>query len=228
MLLSALLRDAKIEYSGADCEITRVVCDSREAMAGTLFVCITGFASDGHEYAKSAYERGCRAFAAERELSLPSDAIVVMCENTRKSLALISAAYYGFPAQKMKIVGITGTKGKTTTALMLASLANKSGISAGYIGSNGIDFDDCHFETKNTTPESIDLHRYFAEMVKKNVRVVFVEVSSQALYLDRVFGIDFYATVFTNLAPDHIGGIEHPTFEHYRDSKKKLFCDYTS
>ncbi len=228
MLLSALLSKAKIEYRGADCEITSVICDSRQAVEGTLFVCITGFSSDGHKYARDAYEQGCRAFVVEKEVALPDDAVVVMQENTRVSLALISAAYYGFPASKLKVVGITGTKGKTTTALMLASVANKSGISAGYIGSNGIDFAKKHYETQNTTPESIELHRYLSEMVKEDVKVVFVEVSSQALYLDRVCGIDFFATVFTNLAPDHIGGSEHPTFEHYRDSKKKLFSEYSS
>lgn len=228
MLLSALLSKAKIEYDGADCEVARVICDSRKAEADALFVCITGFASDGHAYAKRAYELGCRAFVVEKDVDLPSDAVVIKQENTRISLAKLSAAYYDFPAEKLKVVGITGTKGKTTTALMLASVANQSGMSAGYIGSNGIDFAGSHYETNNTTPESIDLHYYFAEMVAASVEVVFVEVSSQALYLDRVYGIPFFATVFTNLAPDHIGGIEHPTFEHYRDSKKKLFCDYTS
>lgn len=228
MLLSALSDKAKIEYRGADCEITRVICDSRKAEAGVLFVCITGFASDGHAYAKRAYELGCRAFVVEKDVELPSDAIVIKQDNTRIALAKLSAAYYDFPAEKLKVVGITGTKGKTTTALMLESIANQNGISAGYIGSNGIDFAGNHFETGNTTPESIDLHFYLAEMVKCNVKIVFVEVSSQALYLDRVYGIQFFVTAFTNLAPDHIGGIEHPTFEHYRDSKKKLFCDYTS
>ena len=228
MLLSALLGKAKIEYSGADCEVLRVICDSREAEEGTLFVCITGFASDGHAYAKRAYELGCRAFVVEKDVDLPADAVVVKQDNTRISLAKLGAAYYDFPAEKLKVVGITGTKGKTTTALMLASIANQNGVSAGYIGSNGIDFAGNHYDTKNTTPESIDLHCYFAEMVSANVEVVFLEVSSQALYLDRVYGIPFFMTVFTNLARDHIGGIEHPTFEHYRDSKKKLFCDYKS
>lgn len=228
MLLSALLNKAKIEYDGADCEVTRVICDSREAEEGTLFVCITGFASDGHTYAMRAYELGCRAFVAEKEVELPRDAIVVKQPNTRISLAQLSAAYYDFPADKLKVVGITGTKGKTTTALMLASVLNQNGISAGYIGSNGIDFGGNHFETNNTTPESLELHRVFAEMVDAGVEAVVIEVSSQALYLDRVYGISFFVTAFTNLAPDHIGGVEHPTFEHYRDSKKRLFCEYPS
>ena len=228
MLLSALLKDAKIEYSGSDCEISQIVCNSQMACENSLFVCIKGFTSDGHGYAGDAYGKGCRVFVAERELSLPDDAVVVICENTRKALALISAAYYGFPAKKLQIVGITGTKGKTTTALMLASIAEQNGLAAGYIGSNGVDFGDKHYKTGNTTPESIDLHRYFAEMVEEGIKAVFIEVSSQALYLDRVYGIDFFLTVFTNLAPDHIGAREHPTFEHYLASKKKLFFEYES
>ena len=128
----------------------------------------------------------------------------------------------------MRLFGVTGTKGKTTTALMLASIANQNGLAAGYIGSNGVAFAKKHYDTGNTTPESIDLHRYFAEMAEEGIEAVFVEVSSQALYLDRVYGIDFFLTVFTNLAPDHIGASEHPTFEHYLASKKKLFFEYNS
>lgn len=228
MLLSALLRKAKIEYNGADCEVSRVICDSRVSEPGALFVCITGFASDGHAYAERAYDLGCRAFLAEKPLDLPADAIVVLQENTRKALASVSAAYYDFPAEKLKVIGITGTKGKTTIALMLTSILSQNGIPAGYIGSNGIDFAGNHYDTKNTTPESLDLHYYFDRMVRAGVQAVVIEVSSQALYLDRVYGIPFAATAFTNLAHDHIGGIEHPTFAHYRDAKKKLFTEYNA
>lgn len=226
MLLSALLRKAKIEYNGADQEISRVICDSRAAEAGALFVCITGFASDGHAYAERAYALGCRAFLAEKPLDLPSDAIVVLQDNTRKALAKVSAAYYDFPAEKLKVIGITGTKGKTTISLMLSQILSQNGIPAGYIGSNGVDFGGNHYDTKNTTPESLDLHYYFDCMVRDGMQAVVLEVSSQALYLDRVYGIPFAAVAFTNLAHDHIGGIEHPTFEHYRDAKKKLFTEY--
>ncbi len=228
MLLSALLDKAKIEYNGADCAIERVVCDSRAASAGSLFVCIKGFASDGHDYAERAYFLGCRAFIVSREVTLPSDAIVVTVESTRRALALVSAAFYDFPARKLKVIGITGTKGKTTTALMLSSILSQNGIPCGYIGSNGIEYAGNRFETRNTTPESLELHYYFNEMVESGVCAVVLEVSSQALYLDRVYGIQFFATAFTNLAPDHIGGAEHPTFEHYRDCKKQLFCEYQS
>ncbi|MBQ5390231.1 MAG: UDP-N-acetylmuramoyl-L-alanyl-D-glutamate--2,6-diaminopimelate ligase [Clostridia bacterium] len=228
MRLSALLHKAKIEYTGADQEISRLICDSRAAEPGALFVCITGFASDGHAYAERAYTLGCRAFLAEKPLDLPEDATVILQENTRKALAKVSAAYYDFPAEKLKVIGITGTKGKTTISLMLSSILSQNGIPAGYIGSNGIDFAGNHYDTKNTTPESLDLHYYFDRMVHAGVQAVVIEVSSQALYLDRVYGIPFAAVAFTNLAHDHIGGVEHPTFEHYRDAKKKLFTEYSA
>lgn len=228
MRLTALLAKAKIEYSGADCEIERVVCDSRAAAADTLFVCISGFTSDGHAYAERAYMAGCRVFLCEHSIDLPADAIVILAENTRTALAEVSAAFYDHPAKKLKVIGITGTKGKTTTALMLASVLSQNGIPAGYIGSNGIEFAGNRFETRNTTPESLDLHYYFDQMVQAGTKAVVLEVSSQALYLDRVYGIPFFAVAFTNLAEDHIGGAEHPTFEHYRDCKKKLFTAYDS
>lgn len=228
MRLSALLERAKIEYNGADCAIERVVCDSRNARGDSLFVCIKGFASDGHGFAERAYLHGCRVFVVEREIPVGSDAVVIKVENTRRALAMISAAFYDFPARKLKVIGITGTKGKTTTALMLSSVLSQNGISCGYIGSNGIEFAGNYFETRNTTPESLDLHYYFDKMVSAGVKAVALEVSSQALYLDRVYGIPFFATAFTNLAPDHIGGAEHPTFEHYRDCKKMLFSEYES
>ncbi len=228
MLLSALLEAAKIEYHGADCEISEIVCDSRRAHGGTAFVCISGFAADGHAYAKKAYEGGCRVFVAERELSLLPDASVILVNDTREAVADLAAAFYGYPSKRLCVVGITGTKGKTTTALMLASVLDKNGISAGYIGSNGIEYGGMHFETKNTTPDSLELCRVLCDMANAGVKAAVIEVSSQAIYLNRVRGISFFATAFTNLAPDHIGGSEHPTFEHYRDSKKRLFDEYPS
>lgn len=228
MRLTALLAKAQIEYSGADREIGRIVCDSRRADTDTLFVCIAGFTSDGHDFAQRAYAAGCRAFLCARAVDLPSDATVILVENTRRALAAVSAAFYDFPAEKLKVIGITGTKGKTTTALMLASILEKNGISAGYIGSNGISYRGVTRETQNTTPESLELQECFAEMLRAGVQVVALEVSSQALYLDRVHGIPFFATAFTNLAEDHIGGAEHPTFAHYRDCKKSLFSAYNA
>ena len=224
MRLSELLSAAGLCADlGGDPEISGVTCDSRTAAEGRLFVCIRGFSGDGHLYASAAYAAGCRAFLAEQTLDLPGDAVTVIVENTRRALASVSAAFYGFPARKMKMIGITGTKGKTTTALLLKAILDANGVVTGYIGTSGIDFCGRHFEARNTTPESVELHYYLSQMQSAGVQAVVMEVSSQALYLDRVYGIEFDEVAFTNLAPDHIGATEHPDFAHYRDSKKKLF-----
>lgn len=226
MKLSDLLSRISIPYTlcgSTDPEIFDITFDSRRAGDSVMFFCLVGSASDGHTYAESAYKNGCRIFAAERELSLPEDAVTVIFENTRRALAYVSAAFFDFPARKMQIVGITGTKGKTTVANMLCSCLNSCGIACGYIGTSGIDYAGRHFETKNTTPESLELHRVFAAMASEGVKVCVIEVSSQALFNYRVDGIDFFAGIFTNLSPDHIGPTEHPSFEHYKSCKKRLF-----
>lgn len=228
MLLSKLL--SKIEYKSTcdleDTVITSVCRDSRLATEGSLFVCIKGSAIDGHDFARSAYNNGARVFLAERLISLPEDATVVITSDTRKGLAIASSELYGHPEKELRIVGITGTKGKTTTALTAYGLLNAAGISTGYIGSNGVRFADYSYLTANTTPESCDLYKYMRLMVDAGVKCLVMEVSSQAIYMDRIWGIDFDVCVFTNLYHDHIGGFEHPTFEHYRDSKRRLFTDY--
>lgn len=206
-----------------DRKINDICHDSRKATDGSVFVCIKGADADGHNYARSAYNKGCRVFIVEDEVDLPEDAITVKQENTRIALARLSAAFYRHPSGELKIIGITGTKGKTTTALFIHHILNENGIKAGYIGSNGIDFDSYHFDTVNTTPESLELHKYMRRMVECGVKWLVMEVSSQALYLERVHGINFDVCIFTNLSPDHIGDKEHPTFEHYRDSKRSLF-----
>ncbi len=204
-----------------------VTSDSRKAAEDTLFIAIKGAVSDGHNYIDMAYRNGCRIFLCQRKPDdLYEDAFYIYTENTRRALALASAAFYSHPAKKLRIIGLTGTKGKTTTAYLIYSLLRASGKNAAYIGSNGIDYGDVHLDTANTTPESCELHYQFSRMVEAGVRYVALEVSSQAVYLDRIYGIEFDTVVFTNLAPDHIGGAEHPTFEHYRDCKRSLFFDY--
>lgn len=207
-----------------DQEIREVVYDSRGAAEGTLFVCLKGLNADGHRFAAEAYASGCRAFLCSDPVELPSDALVAFCPDTRAALAQVSAAFYGFPAQQIKLIGVTGTKGKTTAANLIYSLLNDSGISAGVVGSNGIDFCGQHFPTMNTTPESCEIHKYLRKMVDAGVQAVAMEVSSQALFTHRVDGITFDLAVFTNLSPDHIGYGEHPSFEHYKNSKKSLFA----
>ena len=228
MLISELL--SKIEYKSAsyrtDAPITSVCRDSRLCEEGSLFVCIEGTAIDGHDFARAAYNMGARAFLSQRELELPSDAAVIVIDDTRKGLATASAELYRHPENELKIVGITGTKGKTTTALTAYGVLNAAGISTGYIGSNGVRFAGYSYLTANTTPESCDLYKYMRLMVDAGVKCLVMEVSSQAIYMNRILGINFEVCAFTNLYLDHVGGVEHPTFEHYRDSKRRLFTDF--
>lgn len=230
MLLTQILAD--IEYSAdsdiSNISVTDVVYDSRKAVSGTMFACLVGAVSDGHNYALGAYSVGCRVFMTERRLDLPSDAVQIIVADTRAALALASAALFEYPARSLAIIGVTGTKGKTTTASLIADILNRGGINTAYIGTTGIVINGEHKPTKNTTPESYELHKAFSEMVEKGVACVVMEVSSQAMYMRRVVGIHFHIGVFTNLSPDHIGGVEHPTFEHYMECKAALFsqCRY--
>ncbi len=208
----------------AGIEIDAVEYDSRKAKSPeTLFFCMPGARMDGHDFAHAVYEAGCRAFVVERELALPDDAVQIVVPHARESLAHLSARFYGNPADKLKLIGLTGTKGKTTTAILIREILCSCGIPCAYIGSNGILIGDRHYETVNTTPESRELHRYFAMMVEAGVTHCIMEVSSQALNNYRVCGLTFETAVYTNLAPDHISPTEHPTFDDYRDAKRKLF-----
>ncbi len=228
MKLSELL--SSVEYSvlsgEVSGEIDAVEYDSRKIRGGELFVCLPGARADGHDFALSAYRAGCRAFLCERELSLPSDAFVARCDDTRSALAELSCAFYGYPADKLHIIGITGTKGKTTTALLIQSILEQSGIPCAYVGSNGVIINGRHIETVNTTPESRELQHYFASMLEAGVTHAVIEVSSQALEHNRVQGVSFDVAIFTNLSPDHIGEGEHASFEEYREAKHRLFAEY--
>lgn len=233
MLLNELLKSVDyteiINRSGIDPEkinITSLYSDSRMVSAESMFVCISGSLNDGHDYAWGAYGRACRVFVIEHPIKLPEAAFVIVTKDTRVALAQLSAAFYGNPADEMTVIGVTGTKGKTTSSIMMYNLLNASGIPTGYIGSNGIYYKDYVFSTINTTPESLDLHSYMRKMVNAGVRTLVMEVSSQALKLARVHGIKFKICVFTNLSPDHIGEHEHRDFDDYKACKHSLFTDY--
>lgn len=218
--------DIEVPRGHAGDDVDAVSYDSRMCAPGTLFVCIRGAVVDGHRYARDAYERGCRAFLAEEPLDLPGDAAVLLCSDSRKMLALVSAEFYGRPADSLRIIGVTGTKGKTTSSLLIYAILNAAGIPTGYIGSVGVMFAGRRTTTLHTTPESADLHMYFHKMLAAGITTVVMEVSSQAVYMDRIHGVKFDTCAFSNLSPDHIGGNEHPTFENYRDCKARLFSDY--
>ncbi len=228
MTFGALLQGESVLWAdlGAPCaEVIALSSDSRTAHAGSLFFCLPGARHDGHDFAVDAYQRGCRHFVAERSPSVPSDASVLLCDDARAKMAYLAARYYGEPAKELKIIGVTGTKGKSTTAFMLRDLLVAVGVPTGYIGSLGAFFDGKHYETVNTTPDSPELHWYFRQMLEAGVHTVVMEVSSQALSKRRVEGIPFSAAVFTNLSRDHIGKGEHRNMKEYRNAKLSLFTD---
>ena len=200
--------------------------DSRRATPTCAFFCKKGALSDGHEYAFHAYANGARIFVAEHEINVPDDAAVIITESSTDALKKLAVIFYNDPAKELKIVGITGTKGKTTVAISAYKIAIANGINAGYIGTNGIYYNGKEFETANTTPDVLELQKALREMIDNGVTVVMLEVSSQALWQERTYNLEFEACVFTNLYRDHIGKFEHPDIEHYIKSKKKLFTDY--
>lgn len=204
-------------------EVTTLINDSRKAEKGSVFVCISGAVSDGHSYAADVAAKGAAALVVEHNVDVPEDVTVILVKDTRYALALMSAAYFGYPADKMKIIGITGTKGKTTTTYMIKSILDGVGHKVGLIGTIEAIIGEKHIPASNTTPESYTIHKYFAEMAEAGCDCVVMEVSSQGLMLHRTAGIPFEIGIFTNLGKDHIGPNEHKDFEDYKRCKGLLF-----
>lgn len=204
-------------------EIRSIVYDSRQADEGSLFVALVGTFSDGHQYARAAYDKGARAFLLQNPVELPADALQLTTADTRTALMTIGQNFYHHPERELRLVGVTGTKGKTSTTGMIGSCLNDAGIKCGTIGTAGAIYDGKTFPTANTTPESIDCLRLFREMADAGCKVVAMEVSSLGLKGQRVAGLTFDVAVFTNISPDHIGGYEHPDFEEYSYWKRQLF-----
>lgn len=208
---------------GKNPEITDLVFDSRKIVPGCVFVCISGTVRDGHEFAAQAAAGGAAAIVAEYEPEGIDGAALVITEDTRRALASMSAAWFGYPARKLTTIGITGTKGKTTTAYMVKQMLEAVGIKTGLIGTVEIQNGASSVPAGNTTPESYFVQKYFQEMVQNGCRAVVMEVSSQGLKMSRVAGITFDYGVFTNLEPDHIGPREHADFAEYAECKSRLF-----
>ncbi len=207
-------------------EVKDIIYDSRKIAKDTMFVCMVGAITDGHNYIKDAVEKGASAIVVEREeaaMQIPDGITVIQVKSTRYALALMSAALFDHPARKLITIGLTGTKGKTTTTYMIKSVLEMAGKKVGLIGTIGALIGDEKLPSKNTTPESYELHRMFAAMVEAGCEYVVMEVSSQGLKLDRTAGIEFDYGVFTNLSPDHIGPAEHASFEEYLECKSMLF-----
>lgn len=225
--LTSLLNDTEYISKGNEKLLTSPVAslcsDSREAREGSAFFCLVGARADGHSFAREAYENGTRVFFCERPIDLPENALQITVKNSRAALARISAAFFDHPEKKLTLIGVTGTKGKSTVCEMIAHILNSSGKKCAVIGTIGIKIDGETQKTANSTPESFIIYKALAEAASRGMKYAAVEVSSQALCTHRTEGLRFAAAVFTNLSRDHIGEHEHPTFEHYKNAKKSLF-----
>ena len=231
MKLSEILNginDLKAKGS-VDIQIENIAYDSRKVTADTLFVAIKGYDVDGHDYIEEAMKNGATAILLEnvdkiRNITLPENVTFIVTKDARFSLAIAACNFYGNPSRKFKLIGVTGTKGKTTTTYMIKTLLEAQGKKVGLIGTieNYIG-EESLGESDRTTPESLELQKMFAKMVEEKVEYVVMEVSSQALKLNRVAGINFDIGVFTNFSKEHISEKEHSDMEEYFNSKMKLF-----
>ncbi len=206
-------------------EITDIIYDSRKVTNGCVFVCLKGYTSDGHKYAKSAVDNGAAALVISDELDfdVDKDIAVVKTENSRLALALMSAEFFRHPEKELKTVAITGTKGKTTTTAMVAEIFEQSGIKCGTIGTLGIVYNGKTYKTENTTPESYEIQKAMRDMVNAGCGAMVIEASSIGLKHHRLAGIEFDAGIFTNFSDDHIGGVEHKDMDEYLYCKSLLF-----
>ena len=208
-------------------QIENVVYDSRKVTEGSLFICIEGGTADGHTFIPDVVKKGAKALIVTKDVSglLPADAdvTVIRVKDSRYALAFVSAAYFGHPAEKLKVIGITGTKGKTTTTYLVKSILEHAGHKVGLVGTIEAVIGQEHIPANNTTPESYVLQEYFAKMVEAGCDTVVMEVSSQGLMLHRTQGFVFDYGIFTNIEPDHIGPLEHKDFADYMHCKGLLF-----
>lgn len=220
----------KIKAKGEiDREVTTIEKDSRNIVEGSMFFAIKGFSTDGVQFIPSAIEKGAKVILVEettdlKSLNIPEDVTLIVVPDARYAMAICACNFYDNPSRKFKLIGVTGTKGKTTTTFMIKEILQKQGIKTGligtiatYIGENKLKDND------RTTPESIELQRDFAKMAEEGCKAVVMEVSSQSLKLHRVAGCNFDIAVFTNFSEDHISPKEHPNMEDYFNSKLELF-----
>lgn len=217
----------KLEYTilagNLDVEISSLVYDSRKVKPGSIFVCIPGTVRDGHDFIPEVMGKGAVAFVVEKDVELVDGFTYIKVPDCRIALAELAAAYFDYPAEKLKTIGITGTKGKTTTTYLVKSILESAGIKTGLIGTIESIIGEKSIPSVNTTPESYIVQETFRKMVDAGLEAVVMEVSSQALMMHRVAGFTFDIGVFTNLEPDHIGENEHKDFDDYMHCKGLLF-----
>lgn len=220
---------AKVDYEcirgTLDKEVSDIIYDSRKVAADSMFICISGAVVDGHKFAADAVAAGAGVLVVEKKVELPEDTevTVIKVQDTHYAMAFLSAAFFDHPAEELKIIGITGTKGKTTTTYLVKSILEQAGRKVGLIGTIEIIIGDTHIHADHTTPESYLIQKYFRQMVEEGCDTVVMEVSSQGLMLHRTQGFVFDFGIFTNLEPDHIGKGEHKDFDDYLHCKGLLF-----
>ncbi len=202
-------------------EINNPQYDSRKIKCGDMFFAIGGFNVDGHNFISKAIENGAKTVVVEKDVTLVEGITFIKVENGRRALAIAASNFYNNPSKKMKIIGITGTNGKTTSAFMLKGILEAKGYKVGLIGTIANYIGNKEIHTEKTTPESLELQQLFKDMVDSDIDYCVMEVSSHSLDLDRVYGIEFSQGIFTNLTQDHLDF--HKTFENYFNAKSKLF-----
>ena len=226
MKLGELLQAGEVEERQGNLEraVAGLAYDSRQVKPGFVFFAVPGTKSDGHEFIPDALARGAAAVVVEHRVAQPGDTAAIRVHNVRRAMGLWAARFYEYPGRKLRVAGVTGTNGKTTVTYLLESIFRAAGMAAGVVGTVNYRYRDCALPAPQTTPESIDLQRLLAEMARAGVEGVAMEVSSHALELERVRGIDFDVAIFTNLTRDHLDF--HADMEQYFLSKSKFFTDY--
>ena len=223
MILKSLLKglDYEVIKGNEESKVQNIRYDNRKIEQGDAFVCVKGFKVDGHSFVIDAIKKGAKVLIVQEDVSVQEDITIIKVRDTRKALAIMSSNYFGNPKDKLKIIGITGTNGKTTSAFIIKSILEKAGFMTGLIGTIANYIGNKKVDAVRTTPESYELHELFKNMVDAGVEYCVMEVSSHSLELDRVYGIQFEEGIFTNLTRDHLDF--HKTFENYYNAKFKLF-----
>lgn len=223
MILKSLLKglDYEVIKGNEESKVQNIRYDNRKIEQGDAFVCVKGFKVDGHSFVDNAIKKGANVLIVQDEVSVQEDITIIKVRDTRKALAIMSSNYFGNPKDKLKIIGITGTNGKTTSAFIIKSILEKAGLMTGLIGTIANYIGNKKVDAVRTTPESYELHELFKNMVDAGVEYCVMEVSSHSLELDRVYGVQFEEGIFTNLTRDHLDF--HKTFENYYNAKFKLF-----
>ena len=223
MILKSLLKglDYEVIKGNEESKVQNIRYDNRKIEQGDAFVCVKGFKVDGHSFIGDVIKKGAKTLIVQEDVSVQEDITIIKVRDTRKALAIMSSNYFGNPKDKLKIIGITGTNGKTTSAFIIKSILEKAGFMTGLIGTIENYIGNKKVDAVRTTPESYELHELFKNMVDAGVEYCVMEVSSHSLELDRVYGIQFEEGIFTNLTRDHLDF--HKTFENYYNAKFKLF-----